>query len=272
LLSADLAGYRGEKRITLAGIIEAIHTASLLHDDVVDGAEVRRGNIAAHQVWGNQIVILVGDFCYANALKLAVVQDDLRIIGALSGAITSMTEGEIIQLNRVADPGISLEEYYKIIASKTGALISAACRIGGILGGLSPDREDALGSFGMKTGIAFQMADDILDYTADEKGLGKKLGKDLDEGKITLPLICLLRTVSAREKAEVSDIVRSDALQDADLRRIIELFEKYSVIEESLRIAQHLVSEAQAELKVFPQSPEREALSGLADYALERKS
>ncbi|HWR57437.1 MAG TPA: polyprenyl synthetase family protein, partial [Thermodesulfovibrionales bacterium] len=192
LLSADLAGYRGDSRVILASIIEAIHTASLLHDDVVDGAELRRGKQAAHMVWGNQMVILVGDFLYSNALRLAVLQKNQRIMETLSGATTVMTEGEILQLHRIADPEITEPDYYKIISAKTGALISAACRIGAILGGLSQGEEDALGRFGMKTGIVFQMADDILDYMANEKGLGKKLGKDLHEGKITLPLIHLL--------------------------------------------------------------------------------
>lgn len=271
LLSADLARYREEKRVLFAGIIEAIHTASLLHDDVVDSAEVRRGNPAAHQLWGNQVVILVGDYCYANALRLAVLQENLRIIEALSGAITAMTEGEIIQLNRVADPGITIDEYYRIISSKTGALISAACRIGGILGGLPREKEEALGRFGMKTGIAFQMADDILDYMAEEKGLGKKLGKDLEEGKITLPLIYLLREATEEEREEISRIIKSENVSTGDLLRIMELFGKYSALEESLRMAQRLINEAKGELDIFEDSQEKKALLRLSDYALARE-
>ncbi len=270
LMSADLARYRGENRILLASIIEAIHTASLLHDDVVDGAELRRGKQTSHKVWGNQIVILVGDFLYANALRLAVLQKNQKVMEALSEATTLMTEGEILQLNRVADPEITREEYFKIISAKTGALISAACRIGGILGKVSAERENALARFGMKTGIAFQVVDDILDYMADEKELGKKLGKDLHEGKITLPLICLLDMASDEEKKETKRIA-GNGLSDAnDLKRVLHLFGKYNVIEESLGIARALVKEATNELGVFPPSPERDALSGISGYALAR--
>ncbi|GAB4413100.1 MAG: polyprenyl synthetase family protein [Thermodesulfovibrionales bacterium] len=271
LLSADLADYNGEDRVLLAGIIEAIHTASLLHDDVVDSAEMRRGKPAAHLIWGNQIVILVGDFLYANALRLAVFQKNQRIMETLSAATTAMTEGEILQLSRIADPEITPEEYYRIISAKTGALISAACRIGGILGGLPPEKEDALGRFGMKTGIAFQMTDDILDYMAEEKGLGKKLGKDLEEGKITLPMIHLLGVAADKEKSEIKGIIKGGQLKEDDLKRILDLFEKYSAIEESFRTAQRLVMEAKGELELFPRSPQMDALLKMADYALARE-
>lgn len=272
LLSAELARYRGENRILLASIIEAIHTASLLHDDVVDGAGLRRGKQTAHTIWGNQIVVLVGDFLYSNALRLAVLQRNQKVMEALSEATTMMTEGEILQLHRVADLEITREEYYKIISAKTGALISAACRIGGILGGLPPEQEDALGRFGMKTGIVFQMVDDILDYMADEKGLGKKLGKDLGEGKITLPLIYLLETAADGEKEEIKETISKGVSGDEDLRRVLALFEKHKVIAESLKIAHELLAEAKDALGVFPPSPEKDALLHMSDCALERES
>jgi octaprenyl-diphosphate synthase len=221
-------------------------------------------------VWGNQIVILVGDFLYSNALRLAVLRKNQKVMEALSEATTMMTEGEILQLNRVADPGITREEYLRIISAKTGALISAACRIGGILGKLSRAKEDALARFGMKTGVAFQMVDDILDYMADEKGLGKRLGKDLHEGKITLPLIYLLSVASGDEQKEICGITRKERSGPGALKRVLRLFKKYSVIEESLRIAEGMVGEAKDELGVFPASPGRDALLAIADYALER--
>jgi octaprenyl-diphosphate synthase len=270
LLSADMAGYKGEDRIILASIIEAIHTASLLHDDVVDNAELRRGKQTAHMRWGNQIVILVGDFLYSNALRLAVLRGNQRVMEALSEATTMMTEGEILQLNRVADPETTEEEYYRIISAKTGALISAACRIGAILSGLQGEKEDALAGFGMKIGMAFQMVDDILDYMADEKGLGKKLGKDLDEGKITLPLIYLLGVASAEEAAEIKKLIKNGISGDNDLKKVLSLFETYSVIEKSQRIARELVREAKRELSIFPPSNGKDALVAIADYALER--
>lgn len=270
LMSADLAGYKGENRILLASIIEAIHTASLLHDDVVDGAELRRGKQTAHMLWGNQLVILVGDFLYSNALRLAVLQKNQKVMEALSEATTMMTEGEILQLNRVADPEITEKEYYRIISAKTGALISAACRIGAIISGLPGEKEEALARFGMKIGMAFQMVDDILDYMADEKGLGKKLGKDLAEGKITLPLIYLLGVAGAEERAEIKKIINNGVSDENDLKRILRLFEDYSVIEKSHLIAQEMVREAKSELNLFPPSPERDALLGISDYALGR--
>ncbi|MFZ6017441.1 MAG: polyprenyl synthetase family protein [Nitrospirota bacterium] len=270
LLSAEIAGYKGDERLTLAGIIESIHTASLLHDDVIDGAEVRRGKSPAHSIWGNQVVILVGDFLYSNALKLAVMQKNQRIMETLSEATTRMTEGEVLQLVKTGDPDITEAEYLDIISAKTGALISAACRIGAILGSLPENMEDALARFGMKTGIAFQMADDILDYMAYEGKLGKRLGKDLKEGKITLPLIYLLKSVSDTEVGEIKGIIK-DGFAENGLNRILHLFRKYSAIETSLKKAQNLITDAKSELAIFPDSPAKEALFTMADYALYRE-
>ena len=269
LSSARLAGYKGDGHITLAGIIELIHMASLLHDDVVDAAKIRRGRAAAHSVWGNQIVILVGDFLYSNALRKAVSFKDQRIMEALSEATTSMTEGEILQLQKTADINITEDEYIKIISAKTGLLISAACRIGAILSSeLLGAEENALAMFGFKAGTAFQMADDILDYMAEESELGKKLGKDIGEGKITLPVIYLFKNASADEKEEIKRIIEKPS--EEGLRRILALFRQYSVLEESLKRAQALVDEAKDELSIFPDSPDRDAMLSLADYAISR--
>jgi len=270
ILSAEIAGYKGEARTTLAGIIESIHTASLLHDDVIDGAEIRRGKSPAHSIWGNQIVILVGDFLYSNALKHAVMQKNQKIMETLSEATTRMTEGEILQLSKTGDPDITEEEYLDIITAKTAVLISAACRIGAILGSLSEDTENALTRFGMKTGIAFQMADDILDYMADEGKLGKRLGKDLKEGKITLPLIYLLKTATDTEIEEVKGIIKDDLKKDG-LKRILRLFTKYNAIELSSKKARAIIADAKTELSIFPDSPAKEALFAIADYTLLRR-
>ncbi len=282
LLGADLCGYKGANRTLLAAIIEAIHTASLLHDDVIDGAETRRGRPTAHSIWGNQIVILTGDFLYSNALKLAVAQKNQKIMEALSAATTRMTEGEILQLHKRGDPDITRDEYFEIISAKTGVLISAACRIAGILANQPEEKEMALSRFGMKTGIAFQLADDVLDYVAEQKDLGKRLGKDLEEGKITMPLIYLLRTASEQERDEVKDIiknsqesgVRSQELENntnSGLKRIMELFSKYNAIEESLKVAKALVEEAKSELNIFPASKEKDGLLAMAEYAMQRE-
>ena len=269
ILSADISGFKGEARLDLAGIIESIHAASLLHDDVVDAAEVRRGKSSAHSIWGNQIVILVGDFLYANALRLAVLQKNQKIMETLSGATTRMTEGEILQLTKIGDPDITEEEYLNIISAKTGALISAACRIGAILGSLPEDKENALSRFGMKTGTAFQMADDILDYMADEGKLGKRLGKDLREGKITLPIIYLLKVATDKEVREIKNIIK-DGFKQGDLKRIRELFKKHNVLTLSFKKAHGLISDAKVNLEMFPHSAAKEALLTVADYVLSR--
>ncbi|MCX5717522.1 MAG: polyprenyl synthetase family protein [Nitrospirae bacterium] len=268
LSSARLAGYKGDEHIALAGIIELIHMASLLHDDVVDAAKIRRGRTAAHSVWGNQIVILVGDFLYSNALRKAISFKDQRITEALSKATTSMTEGEILQLQKTADINITEDEYIKIISAKTGLLISAACRIGAILSIRPAAEENALAMFGVKAGTAFQMADDILDYMAEESELGKKLGKDIGEGKITLPVIYLLKGASGAEKEEIKQIIEKPS--EEGLSRILALFRQYSVLEESLKRAQALVDKAKDELSIFPDSPDRDAMLSLAAYAISR--
>ena len=269
LISADLAGYAGNAHIDIAGIIESIHTASLLHDDVVDMAELRRGNPTANSIWGNQIVVLVGDFLYSNALKTAVMQKNQRIMEILSSATTRMTEGELLQLTRIGDPDITEKEYVEIITAKTGALISAACRLGAILGELPEEQEHALANFGMKTGIVFQMADDILDYMADENALGKKLCKDLEEGKITLPLLYLLTTAREDEQNEIKQIIRN--FSEEGLSRIMLLLKEHRSIELSLKKAQSLINEATAELAVFPESRAKDALLAIAAYSLHRE-
>lgn len=270
LLSARLSGYTGSDHIGLAGVIEAIHTASLLHDDVVDLAELRRGKPTAHSIWGNQTVILVGDFLYSNALRRAVLFRNQKVMEALSLATTSMTEGELLQLEKSGDTDITEEEYLTIISAKTGNLISAACRIGAVLGGRPPEEEAALARYGLKTGMAFQMADDILDYMADEGDLGKKLGKDLREGKITLPLISLLKTVPHGEREEIKGMIKP-GLSDDGLKRMLDLFRVHHVLEESVRRAKQLVEDAKAELLVFPPSVEREHMFAMAEYALTRE-
>jgi len=269
LSSARLAGYKGNDHITLSSIIELIHMASLLHDDVVDGAQIRRGKSAAHSVWGNQIVILVGDFLYSNALKIAVSFKNQRIMESLSEATTSMTEGEVFQLQKTADISITEDEYVKIISTKTGMLISAACRIGAILGKAPRAEEDALAQFGLKSGTAFQMADDILDYMAAESELGKKLGKDLEEGKITLPLIHLIQAAQSEEVAEIKKILTDDCSEQG-IGLILDLLKKYRSIESSLAEAEALVHEACSALSVFADCRAKEGLLAIAAYSLHR--
>ncbi|MEO5357743.1 MAG: polyprenyl synthetase family protein [Nitrospirae bacterium YQR-1] len=279
VMSAALAGYSGNKSHIFAGVIEAIHTASLLHDDVVDGAAVRRGKTTSHSIWGNQVVILVGDYLYANSLRIAVEQNDHHIIEAIAQAATKMTEGEILQLQKIADPSIAEDDYINIVAKKTGSLFSASCRIGALLGNVPADKVEALTSFGLKCGIVFQMCDDILDFQADENLLGKRLGKDLIEGKITLPLIYLLNYADEAERQEVTGIIKSidegkpETEIAGDMARIISLLRQYDIIEKTYTKAGEIVSEAKEEIaSFFDDSPEREALMLIADYAMKRNT
>lgn len=271
ILCSKISGYSGEKASILASSIESIHTASLLHDDVVDGANIRRGNPPAHFLWGNQIAVLVGDFFYSNALRLANSLKNQRIMDALSSATAKMSEKELMQLSIKGNPSISEEEYMEIITGKTAVLMSAASRSGAILGGAPREKEEALAAFGLKLGMAFQIADDILDYRAEEKTLGKSLGKDLEEGKITLPLIYLLRKTTEEETEKVKAIIKAERLTREDLDYILALLDKYNAIEQSYQKAYSILQEAKAELDIFEDSMEKRALLALSDYVLTRE-
>ncbi len=271
ILCSKMFAYNGEKAGILACSVESIHTASLLHDDVVDGASIRRGLPSAHSLWGNQVVILVGDFLYSNALRLANSLKSQKIMDALSNATTRMSEGELIQLSKKGNPDISENDYMKIIKGKTAILISAACSGGAVIGNASQEQEDALSVFGLKFGLAFQIADDILDYMADEKMLGKSLGKDLEEGKITLPLIYLLREASHGEREKVKLIIRDEQFSKSELSYILGLLNKYNSIQQSYERAAAILEEAKRELDIFEDSVEKTALLTVSDYALRRE-
>jgi octaprenyl-diphosphate synthase len=271
ILSSKLFGADGDSVSTLASSVEFIHAASLIHDDVVDGANLRRGQPSAHSLFGNQVVVLVGDFLYANALRLANLLKRQKIMDALCTATAKMSEGELIQLSNKGNPEMSEEDYMKIIQGKTAILMSAACKGGAVLGGATQDQEDALASFGLKFGFAFQIVDDILDYMAEEKTLGKSLGKDIEEGKITLPLIYLLKDAENSEAAQINDMVRSGDFAETDLAYILHLFRKHKSIEKCYEKATSLIIEAKQELGIFEGSMEKNSLLTISDYVLSRK-
>ena len=189
ILAARMCGCQGNNLADFSTIFEYLHAATLLHDDVIDAAQVRRGATTANNIWGNQAVILVGDFLLSKALSLAVTTDRLKILKVLAHATTQMAEGEILQLIHAGNLKLTEAEYFEVITRKTAILMSAACQIGGILAGAPPAQEEALAQMGLNLGITFQLVDDILDYTGDQKQLGKEVGADLREGRITLPLI-----------------------------------------------------------------------------------
>jgi len=270
LLCARLSGYCGESHIGLASVVEFIHTATLLHDDVVDGAVLRRGNASANSVWGNEASVLVGDFLFAKSFSIMVRAGNLRILEVLSDATTQMAEGEVLQLINTCDLDLDEESYLSVVRNKTAILIDAACRCGGILGGVSEAREQALADFGMDLGIAFQLMDDALDYVAEEAEFGKARGHDLAEGKMTLPLIQALRCCTAAERDNVADIVEND-LTDDGLAFVIDLIERYDGIGHTRQRARELVERAKERLSLFEDGPARQALCSLADYVVSRR-
>jgi octaprenyl-diphosphate synthase len=270
LLSARLAGYQGTAHIGLASVVEFIHTATLLHDDVVDGAVLRRGQDSANSVWGNEASVLVGDFLFAKSFSIMVRAGSLPVLQALSDATTMMAEGEVLQLVSTYDLELAEERYIEVVQNKTAVLLAAASRCGAILGGSPPEQEEALAAYGMDLGIAFQFMDDALDYVADQAEFGKARGHDLLEGKVTLPLIHALRCCNDEERRRVEEIVAGDELPQTDLDTVINLIEVYDGIAYTRRRAGELIEQAKAHLAVFPQCEVRDALFAVANYVVQR--
>lgn len=271
LLCARLSGYRGTYHIGLASVVEFIHTATLLHDDVVDGAVLRRGNASANSVWGNEASVLVGDFLFAKSFSIMVRGGSLRILEVLSNATTLMAEGEVLQLISTCDLDLTEERYISVVRNKTAILIAAACQCGGILGGVTEEQERALHDFGMDLGIAFQFMDDALDYVAEVSEFGKVKGHDLEEGKMTLPLIHTLRHCTDDEREGVAEIIEKDALSEEDLSFVLSLIDRYNGISYTRHRAMELVERVKGNLALFPDSEDKEALYELADYVVSRR-
>ena len=270
LLSARLAGYNGDAHIGLASVVEFIHTATLLHDDVVDSAVLRRGQDSANAIWGNEASVLVGDFLFAKSFSIMVRGGSLEILKALSDATTQMAEGEVQQLINTCELDLNEEEYIGVVQDKTAVLLAAACRSGAILGDSSVEQQDALAAYGMDLGIAFQFMDDALDYVADQAEFGKACGHDLLEGKVTLPLIQALRCCSDEERARVEAIVDQEELPQEDLDYVVGLIDAYDGIRFTRQRAAAFVEQAKSRLKPFADGPIKEALCILADYVVSR--
>jgi octaprenyl-diphosphate synthase len=271
LISARLCGYRGEYRFPLAAVIEFIHTASLLHDDVIDQATIRRGKTSANNVWGNAASVLVGDFLYSKAFKLMSEIGNIDVIRLISKITNIMSEGEVFQLMKCGDINIAEDEYLSIIQKKTAVLISAACASGAILGSAPPDKIEGLEQFGYKIGMAFQITDDTLDYMAREEDFGKSIGKDLEEGKMTLPLIYALGQCTAAEKEKAKELIADKKNCKQAAPEILSMIQKYQGIDYSMQYADNLIREAQAALRVFADGPEKNQIQTVAEYILDRR-
>ena len=270
LLSARLCGYSGRDHHQLGSLVEFIHTATLLHDDVVDDADIRRGKRAARKVWGNQISILVGDYLYSQAFCRVVEFRNQGINEVLGDACKKMAEGEVLQLYYNGNPSMPEAAYLKIVEHKTAGLMAASCRMGAILADASDAQQDALFRFGQHLGIAFQVADDTLDYTANGERLGKTLGQDLREGKATLPLLHLLHHCSEQDRQMIIDRMETRTLTEEDLRRFIRLMEELGSITYAMDRARFYIAAAQRDLDQFEDSTAKRALSVTADYMVTR--
>ena len=271
LLSAKLCGYHGDLQISMASLIEFIHTATLLHDDVVDKAELRRGSASANSIWGNEACVLVGDFLFTKCFSLMVESGNWEILQAISQATMLMAEGELQELLRTKDILLREDEYLSIIARKTAILISAATKIGAVLANVSGEKKKALSDFGMDVGIAFQLIDDNLDYTSKQEEFGKKIGIDLQEGKITLPLISTLSRCTPGERATIQETVESDPITEEAFFDVVRIIERYQGIQYTQKRAKEYIENAKRHLDLFPGGKEREALYAMADYILERR-
>ncbi len=270
LLSAKLAGYQGESHIGLASVVEFIHTATLLHDDVVDSAVLRRGQDSVNAVWGNEASVLVGDFLFAKSFSIMVREGNLEILKTLSDATTQMAEGEVLQLISTCDVDLDEERYIEVVRNKTAVLLSAATRCGALLGACPPEQEEALSAYGMDLGIAFQFMDDALDYVADQDAFGKECGHDLLEGKVTLPLIHTLKRCNAEERKKIAGIIEQETLPDEDLKYIVGLIHSYDGIDYTRDRAKLLIESAKGHLASFADCPAKEAMIRLADYVVSR--
>jgi len=270
LMAARLAGYTGDRAVLYASVVEFIHTATLVHDDIIDEADTRRGRLAVHSRWGNDITVLLGDYLYIKSMALALTQDSLDVIRLLCDVTLKMIEGEIYQLTKQGDVDISEDEHYEIIRRKTAFLFSGCAEIGGLLGRCTDDQRVALREYGLELGMAFQIVDDLLDYTADQAALGKPIGGDLREGKVTLPIIFLLGSAGAEADAIVRNTVRDRTIEPSDWHRLRHLLHETRAADLALERAQEHAAKAKAHLQVFPPSLERDALMALPDYVLAR--
>jgi len=270
LMAARLGGYAGDKAVLYASVVEFIHTATLVHDDIIDGADLRRGRMAVHSRWGNDITVLLGDYLYIKSMGMALTYDSLDLVRLLCDVTLRMIEGELYQLTKTGDADISEDEHFEIIRRKTAYLFGGCAQIGGILGTVTPEQEQALREFGFNLGIAFQLVDDLLDYTADQAALGKPIGGDLREGKVTLPVILLRERGGPDARRLIREIVQERAVTTEQWRDIVHWLRDCRAPQLAYARAVEYGDRAKASLSVFPPSRERDALIALTDYVLAR--
>jgi octaprenyl-diphosphate synthase len=270
LMAARMAGYTGERAVLYASVLEFIHTATLVHDDIIDESQLRRGREAVHTRWGNHVTVLFGDFLYLKSMSLALTQDDLTIIRLLCDVTLRIVEGEIYQLTKNGDVELSESEHFEIVQSKTAYLFAGCARIGGMLGPITRDQHEALWQYGLNIGMAFQIVDDLLDFTGEEVALGKPVGGDLREGKLTLPVIHMRDRGGPRAAALLRQVVDAREVTLEQWQEIRALLAQTRSIEYASRVASDYVERAKKTLYSFPSSDARDALMFLPDYVVSR--
>ena len=269
--SAKLCGYlKGGRDINLAACIELIHAATLMHDDVIDNGEIRRGKKTLNFVWGNQSSILVGDYLLSRCFEMMVEDGNLEILRLLSSTSAQIAQGEILQLQHKGEIDMLEETYFKIILAKTGKLFAAATKVGAILGNKNNKIKEALEFYGKNLGLTFQIADDSLDYNSELNLFGKKIGNDFYEGKITLPIILLYQKANDAEKIKIKEFFTKKNRDEKNLKVILELIKKYNTISQCYKKAEHFIDLASNSLSIFDNSDEKRILEKLTSFSLER--
>ena len=269
--SAKLCGYlKGGRDINLAACIELIHAATLMHDDVIDNGEIRRGKKTLNFVWGNQSSILVGDYLLSRCFEMMVEDGNLEILRLLSSTSAQIAQGEILQLQHKGEIDMLEEIYFKIISAKTGKLFAAATKVGAILGNKNNKIKDALEFYGKNLGLTFQIADDSLDYNSELNLFGKKIGNDFYEGKITLPIILLYQKANDAEKIKIKEFFTKKNRDEKNFKVILELIKKYNIISQCYKKAEHFIDLASNSLSIFDNSDEKRILEKLTSFSLER--
>lgn len=271
LLAARLCGHKGERHIGLAAAVEFIHTATLLHDDVVDESDLRRGRSTANALWGNKAPVLVGDFLFSRSFQLMVRDGNLRVLDILANASAVIAEGEVAQLLTTGEVGAGEAAYFDVIKAKTAALFRAACQIGAVIAERGPDEEMALAVYGEEVGIAFQLVDDALDYSAREAMLGKTIGDDFREGKASLPVLLAYRAGDAAERAFWERVIGAPESQTSDdLGEAQKLLARHGTLEATFARARAAGERARSALMTFPASPHRDAMEDVIDFCIAR--
>ena len=269
--SAKLCGYtKGGRDINLAACVELIHSATLMHDDVIDDGNLRRGKKTLNSIWGNQSSILIGDYLLSRCFEIMVEDGNLEILKLLSSTSAQIAQGEVLQLQHKGEIDMLEETYLKIISSKTAALFSAATKVGAILSNTESREKDALDFYGKNIGLTFQIADDTLDYNSELKLFGKKVGKDFFEGKITLPIILLFQKINTLEKQKINDFFKKNTRSESDFSDTLDLIKKYNIINECYKKADYFINLASNSLSIFKESKEKIILENLTSFSLER--